>query len=132
MLLRAFLILHMTLTMLPMDAAAHSLQEINRLFGDEAIPTELVELTKDLDMTAGAKTIREQVHAKQHTVLEQYLRARMDRKCAEARTNISRLDLEIVALQERGEHEEEQGRRKLRDDTTAFINESCRSTAISE
>lgn len=118
--------------MLPTDAAAHSLQDISRLFGDEAIPTELVELTKDLDMTAGAKTIREQVHAKQHAVLQQYLQARMERKCAEARTDISRLDLEIVALQERGEHEEEQGRRKLRDDTTAFMKESCRATAISE
>jgi hypothetical protein len=122
----------MTLAVLQTGAAAHSLHEIDRLFEGEAIPTELVELTKELDMTAGAKTIREQVHAKQHAVLEQYVQARTDRKCTEARTSISRLDLEIVALQERGEHEEEQIRRKIRDDTTAFIKESCGSTALTE
>ena len=133
MLLRGSLIIHcMILTMVPMGAAAHSLQEINRLFGDEAIPTELVELTKDLDMTAGVKTIREQLHAKQHTVLAQYLQARTDRKCVEARASISRLDLEIGTLLERGDHEEEDARRKERDDATAFIEESCHSTAVIE
>jgi hypothetical protein len=133
MLRRASLVLHcITLAMLHTVATAHSLQEIDRLFEDEAIPAELVELTKELDMTAGAKTIREQAHSKQHAVLEEYLRARTARKCTEARTTISRLDLEIVALQERGEYEEEHARRKIRDDTTAFIKESCRTTAISE
>jgi hypothetical protein len=111
----------MTVAMLPTETVAHSLQEINRLFGDEAIPAELVELTKDLEMTAGAKTIREQVHAKQHTVLAQYLQARTDRRCMEARTSISRLDIEIATLQERGDHEAEDARRRRRDDTTAFI-----------
>ena len=130
---RASLVLHcVTLAVLQTGAAAHSLQEIDRLFEDEAIPTELVELTKELEMTAGARTIREQAHAKQHAVLEQYIRARTERKCTEARTIISRLDLEIVALQERGEHEGEHARRKVRDDTTDFIKQSCRSTALSE
>jgi hypothetical protein len=119
----------MTLAVLQPGAAAHSLQEIDRLFEDEAIPTELVELTKELDMTAGARSIREQFHAKQHAVLEQYLQARTDRKCTEARTSISRLDLEIVALQERGEHDQEQARRTIRDDTAAFIKQFCRSAA---
>jgi hypothetical protein len=111
-------------------AVAHSLQEIDRFFEGEAIPTELVELTKDLDMTGGAKSIREQAHAKQHQVLEQYIHARTERKCTESLTSISRLDLEIVELQDRGQHEEEQVRRKVRDDTAAFIAKSCTSSSI--
>jgi hypothetical protein len=43
----------------------------------------------------------------------------------EARASISRLDLEIGTLLERGDHEEEDARRKERDDATAFIKESC-------
>jgi hypothetical protein len=73
-------------------ASAHSLEELDRLYEDEPIPPELVELTKDLNMTAGAKSVREQIHEKQHHVLEQYNRARMERKCEEALTSVSRLD----------------------------------------
>jgi FtsZ-binding cell division protein ZapB len=58
------------------------------------------------------------------------MRARMERKCEEALTTVSRLDLEIVALQEREQHEKEQARRKVRDDTAAFIKKSCASTAL--
>lgn len=111
------------------DAAAHSLEEIDRLFEGEAIPAEVVEVTKELDMTAGVRTVREQAHAKQHQILNQYLQARMERRCAEACTNISRLDFEIVALQEQGQHEEEQVRREKREDITAFLKKSCSSTS---
>jgi hypothetical protein len=122
----------MVFLVLQTDAAAHSLQEIDRLFGDEAIPAELVELTNELDMTAGARTVREQAHAKQHEILEQYLQAHTERKCTESRTRISRLDLEIVALQEQGQHEEEQARRLERDETAAFIKKSCSATSLAE
>jgi hypothetical protein len=110
-------------------ASAHSLDELDRLYGDEPIPPELVELTRELNMTAGAKSIREQVHEKQHQVLEQYIHARMERKCEDALTNVSRLDREIVVLQAQGQHEEEQAKRKVRDDTALFIKRSCSSAS---
>jgi hypothetical protein len=113
-------------------ASAHGLDEIERLFGGESIPTELVELTRELNATAGAKSIREQAHLKQHEILEQYIRAHTERICAEFLTSISRLDLEIVELQERGQHEEEQAKRKVRDDTAAFIAKSCSSTSLTQ
>jgi hypothetical protein len=108
-------------------ASAHSLAEIDRLFEDEPIPPELIELTKNLDMTAGAKSIREHAHDKQHELLERYIQARMERRCTDALESITRLDLEIASLQEREHHEEEQARRKVRDDTAAFIKSSCPS-----
>jgi hypothetical protein len=126
MLLRVFLILECVRLLVVTGAAtAHSLQEIDRLFEEEAVPTELVEVTKELDMTAGVKTVREQVHARQHELLEQYLQARIERKCTESVASISRLDLEIVELQERGQHEAEQAKRELRDTTAAFLAKNC-------
>ena len=65
-------------------AAAHSLEEVKEVFEHEAISPELVDLTKELDVTAGMKSVREQVHAKQHHILEQYVRARTERKCTES------------------------------------------------
>ena len=109
--------------------AAHSLKEIDQLFEEEAIPAELVELTKELEATAGAKSIREEVHARQHDVLDQYIRARTERKCAEALAGISRLDEEIVYLREQGQQEHEHAQRKERDDKAAFITEHCSSTS---
>jgi hypothetical protein len=113
-------------------ASGHGLDEIDRLFEGEPIPSELVELTSELDMTAGAKSVREQVHDKQHQILEQYIRARRERKCEEAFTSVSRLDLEIVVLQERGLHEEEHAKRKVRDDTAAFIKNSCDAASLTK
>ena len=112
------------------DAVAHSLEEIDRLFEDEAIPAEVVEVTKELDMTAGARTVREQAHTKQHQILMQYLQARTERQCTEARTNISRLDFEIVALQEQGQHGEEQVKREERENIAALLKKSCSSTSV--
>ena len=113
-------------------ADAHSLEEVKQLFEQEPIPTELEELTKELGTTAGMKSVREQAHAKQHQILEQYVRARTERKCAESLTTISRLDQEIVDLQERGQHEQEQAQREVRDMTAAFIAESCTPTSLSK
>lgn len=107
--------------------SAHGLAELDRLFEDEPIPNELVELTKELEITEGTRSLRGGVHVKQHEILEQYMRARTERKCTESLANISRLDLEIVELQERGHHEQEEARREAREDTAAFIKESCNS-----
>jgi hypothetical protein len=54
----------------------------------------------------------------------------MERQCTEARTNISRLDFEIVALQEQGQHGEEQVRREERENIAAFLKKSCSSTSV--
>ena len=48
-------------------------------------------------MTAGMNSIREQAHARQHHILDQYVRAHTERKCAEFLATIPRLDQEIVA-----------------------------------
>ena len=113
-------------------ADAHSLEEVKQLFEQEPIPTELEELTKELGITAGMKSVREQAHVKQHQILEQYVRARTERKCTESLTTISRLDQEIVDLRERGQHEQEQAQREARDITAAFIAESCPPTSLSK
>jgi hypothetical protein len=114
----------------PAGATAHSLKEIDQLFEEEAIPAELVELTKELEVTAGAKSIREEVHARQHDILQQYIRARTERKCAEALADISRLDGEIIDLRERGLVENEQAQRKERDNKAAFIGKNCSPTSL--
>lgn len=93
--------------------SAHGSAELDRLFEDEPIPNELVELTKELEITEGTRSVRDGVHVKQHEILEQYMRARTERKCTESFANISRLGLEIVDLQERGEHIHEDARRKV-------------------
>jgi len=113
-------------------AAAHSLKEVQQAFEQESISPELVEVTKELEITAGMKSVREQVHARQHHILEQYVRARAERKCIESLTTISRLDQQIVDLRERGQQDEEQAQRKVRDATAAFITETCASTSLSK
>ena len=115
--------------LLQSDAVAHSLLEIDQLFEGEAIPTELVELTEELEVTAGIKSVRAQVHANQHQTLAQYIHARTERKCTESRTGLSRLGLAIVELQERRHHEEEHAIRKERDDLAAFITKYCAATS---
>jgi hypothetical protein len=42
-------------------AAAHSLKEVQQAFEQESISPELVEVTKELEITAGMKSVREQV-----------------------------------------------------------------------
>ena len=61
----------MYVLLLQSDAAAPSLLEIDQLFEGQAIPPELVQLTEDLEMTAGINSVRAHVHAKQHQTLEQ-------------------------------------------------------------
>jgi hypothetical protein len=129
---RSFFVLSCTCVLLFQGgAAAHSLLEIEQLFEGEAIPTELVRLTEELEMTAGSNSVRAQVHANQHQTLEQYMHARTERKCTESRTSLSRLDLAIVELQGR-HYEEEYVLRKERDDLASFIAKHCAATSLTE
>jgi len=116
----------------PTGAVAHDLKELREAFGQEPIPPELMEITKEVDMTAGMKSLREQAHAKQHQLLKEHLRARTERICTESLANIPRLDQEIVDLRDRGQHEEEQAERKERDVTTGVIAETCTPSAMSK
>ena len=114
----------------PTDAVAHGLKELREAFEQEPIPPELMEVTKELENTAGMKSIREQAHAKQHQLLKEYLRARTERICTESLENIPRLDQEIVDLRDQGQHEEEQAERNKREVTTGVIAETCTSPAM--
>ncbi len=107
------------------SAAAHSLEEVKQVFEQESISPELMEVTKEMEMTAGMKSIREQVHAKQHHILEQYVRARTTRKCADSMLMLPRLDQEMVGFLEQGQTKKEQELRTIRDTTAAFIAANC-------
>ncbi len=106
-------------------AAGHSLEEVQQVFEQESIPPDLVEVTQELETTAGMKSIREQIHAKQHHILQQYVRARTTRKCADSMLMLPRLDQEIVGFLEQGQTKKEQELRKIRDTTAAFIAANC-------
>ncbi len=116
----------------PPGAVAHDLKELREAFEQEPIPPELVEITKEVDMTAGMRSLREQAHAKQHQLLKEYLRARTERICTESLESIPRLNQEIVDLRGQGQHEEEQAERKERDVTTGVIAKTCTSPAMSK
>ena len=45
------------------DAVAHGLKELREAFEQEPIPPELMEVTKELEETAGMSSIRGQAHA---------------------------------------------------------------------
>lgn len=115
----------------PTGAGAHDLKELQKAFEQEPIPPELMEVTKEVEMTAGMKSLREQAHTKQHGLLKEYLRARSERMCTESLATIPRLDQEIVDLRDQGQHEEEQEQRTERDITTGVIAETCTSPSMS-
>ena len=115
----------------PPGAVAHDLKELREAFEQEPIPRELMDVTKELEMTAGMNSLREQAHAKQHQLLKGYLHVRTERICTESLANISRLDQEVVDLRDQGQHEAEQAERKERDVTTGVIAEMCTSPSMS-
>ena len=82
----------------PTWAIGHSADELKRIFDPGPVPQELEAATKELDTTAGMKSIREEARAKQHILLDQYVRALTERKCRESIANISELDQAIVEL----------------------------------
>ncbi len=111
-------------------AGAHSADEVKQVFDRGPIPKELLEATKELDATAGQKSIREEAHAKQHILLEQYIRAGTERKCTEAIADITRFDEAIVDFRDKGNSDEENKLRQVRDDTATFITAECADTSV--
>ncbi len=109
----------------PLSAAAHSANDLQELFERGPIPKELLEATRELDATAGMKSSREEAHARQHELLDAYLRAAAERKCREAGEAIGLLDTAIVASRDAGKTEEEQTLRVRRDEQASFLQDEC-------
>jgi hypothetical protein len=114
----------------PGNTVAHSAEEVMKAFDRGPIPNELLEATKELEATAGHKSIREDAHARQHELLEQYPRAGMDRKCTEAMADIPKLDAAIVRFRDQGDAEEENKLRQIRDDRAALVKVECTGTSV--
>ena len=75
---------------------AHSEKAINEAFPRGPIPLELIEATRELESTAGMNSLRGEAHAKQHRLLEQYLKAGLQRTCDESRAALLGLDEAIL------------------------------------
>ena len=112
------------------ETVAHSADEVMKAFDRGPVPKELLEATKELESTAGQKSSREDAHARQHEVLEQYSRAQTERKCTEALTDISKLDAAIVRSRDQGNTEEENNLRQIRDDRTEWVKGECGGTSV--
>jgi hypothetical protein len=109
----------------PAHVSAHNADELKAVFEPTPVPQELIEATKELNATAGMKSIREEAHDKQHALLDQYLRALLDKQCRESLENIARIDRQIVEVRDTGNTEPEQNLRHLRDETAAFVEAKC-------
>jgi hypothetical protein len=114
----------------PAHVSAHNADELKAVFEPTPVPVELLEATKELNATAGMKSIREEAHDKQHALLDQYLRAVLDRQCRESLENITRIDRQIVEVRDTGNTESEQDLRHLRDETAAFVETKCADTSL--
>lgn len=114
----------------PKNTVAHSAEEVMKTFDRGPIPKELLEATKELETTAGQKSSREDAHAKQHELLEQYTRAGTERKCTEALADIFNLDAAIVRSRDQGNAEEENKLRQIRDDRAELVKLECTGTSV--
>jgi hypothetical protein len=114
----------------PEYTVAHSADEVMKTFDRGPMPKELLEATKELEATVGQKSSREDAHARQHELLEQYSRAQTERKCTEALTDISKLDTAIVRSRDQGNTEEENNLRQIRDDRTEWVKGECPGTSV--
>jgi hypothetical protein len=114
----------------PAHVRAHNADELKAVFEPTPVPQELLEATKELNATAGMKSIREEAHDKQHALLDQYLRAVLDRQCRESLENITQIDRQIVEVRDTGNTEPEQDLRHLRDETAAFVEAKCADTSL--
>lgn len=112
------------------NTLAHSVDEVMKTFDRGPIPNELLEATKELEATAGQKSTREDAHARQHDLLEQYSRAGKERKCMEAVADISTFDEAIVGFRDQGNAEAENKLRQVRNDTAAFVKAECSNTSV--
>jgi hypothetical protein len=109
-------------------SSAHTLEEIQQAFADgsDGVPQELVDVTRRLDSTAGTNSVREQVHADQHRLLVEYLRARTAQRCADFLAKLPELDRAIIESREAERREEEQKLRDVRDTAQAFLSVNCK------
>ncbi len=114
----------------PPRACSHSLDALRALFDGGPVPRELLESTRELEATAGHKTTRETAHAEQHRLLEEYLRAGLERRCTEAVADVSQLDHAIVRFRDEGQAEEEQALRQDREEKAAFLKTKCAGTSV--
>ena len=104
---------------------AHSEKAINEAFPRGPIPPELIEATRELESTAGMNSLRGETHAKQHRLLEQYLKAGLQRTCDESRAALLRFDEAILVARNSADVEEESKLRHKRDEVALLITESC-------
>lgn len=114
----------------PENTVAHSADEVMETFDRGPIPKELLEATRELEATAGQKSSREDAHARQHELLEQYTRAGTERKCTEAMADIAKLDAAIVRSRDQGNAEEENKLRQIRDDRAELVKVECTGTSV--
>lgn len=104
---------------------AHSEKAINEAFPRGPIPLELIEATRELESTAGMNSLRGEAHAKQHRLLEQYLKAGLQRTCDESRAALLGLDEAILVARNSADGDEELKLRHKRDEASLLITESC-------
>ncbi|ULA70015.1 MAG: conserved exported protein of unknown function [Nitrospira sp.] len=106
-------------------ALAHSERAIRDAFPQGPIPEEVAEATRELASTAGMNALRADAHAKQHRLLEQYLKAGWRRTCEDSQALLPGLDDAIRVARDSAHVEEEADLRRKRDDVAAIIVDSC-------
>ena len=114
----------------PENTIAHSADEVMKTFDRGPIPEELLEATKALEATAGQKSSREDAHARQHELLEQYSRAGTERKCTEAIADITKVDASIVGSRDQGNTEQENNLRQIRNVRAELVKEECTGRSV--
>lgn len=110
---------------------AHSEQAISEAFPRGPVPPELIEATREFESTAGMNSLRAEAHAKQHRLLQQYLKAGWQRICDESRAALPRVDEAILVARDSANVEEESQLRRKRDEMALIIAETCAETSSS-
>lgn len=109
---------------------AHSLDEVKQVLPDqqEAIPQDILEMTRILDKRNGARSVRDETHERQHRRLLDHVRRHTKQKCADLIDNLPALDQDIARMQDHGPSIEEQMLREIRDIAHAFVTVNCPAT----
>lgn len=110
-------------------AMAHSEQAVRNALDRGPIPEELIDATRELESTAGTNSLREEAHAKQHRLLEQYLKLGWQRTCEKSRAALTRLDDAILVARDSANVEEESRLRHARERVALVIAEICAETS---
>ena len=106
-------------------ALAHSERTIREAFPQGSIPEEVAEATREFASTAGMGALRAEAHAKQHHLLEAYLKAGWRRTCEDSQALLPSLDDAIRVARDSAHVEEEADLRRKRDDVAAIIVDAC-------